>query len=503
MSTMMCEPLSKSKPVPFSIDASNSSNTNILYYNSKELNDYDPVFYYGCKTKPRNIISKKNIPESDYLYANLKSKEWNISSADCKKAQLLISQSWVDKHCFKMCDRVESKVIIQPKENIIKEIVENNSEVVENNSEVVENNSENVENIEEAPKILILKDSEKFCDNHGNILEIETRGEKNRNKVFFKLKDVSKCFEMNYLDSTILQKDKGYHHTTDYKTFFIRKYLSKEQPPTIKKCLYLTYHGLLRVLFVSRNKNVKRFQDWAEENLFTIQMGTKEEKMKLSANILNVSPKNIRAVFETYANKFPCIYLLCLGKVKDLRETFNIDALVDGELNVYKYGFTDDLGRRIGEHDSKYGKMKNVVLTLSTFHIIDAKYTSEAEHEIREICTAFEKKLNVDGFKELVVLNEKEFVQIKKQYKYIGNEFAGATLELQSQITELKEKIKEYESEIAHMKIVHKNELLEKDMMLQREIHEKHNLKSQLDTNQIIFNLEKQNYILQLQLVAK
>ena len=30
---------------------------------------------------------------------------------------------------------------------------------------------------------------------------------------------------------------------------------------------------------------------------------------------------------------------------------------------------------------------------------------------------------------------------IKKQYKYIGNEFAGATSELQSQITELKEKI--------------------------------------------------------------
>jgi hypothetical protein len=481
MSTMS-EPISKSKPVPFSIDASSNSNTNILYYNSKELNDYDPVFYYGCKTKPRNIISKKNIPESDYIYANLKSKEWNISSADCKKAQLLISQSWVDKHFFKMVDIVESKLIIQPQENNIEE---------------------DVENIEEAPKILLLKDSEKFCDNDGNIFDIETRGEKNRNKVFFKVKDVSKCFEMNYLDSTILQKDKGYHHTTDYKTFFIRKYLSKEQPPTIKKCLYLTYHGLLRVLFVSRNKNVKRFQDWAEENLFTIQMGTKEEKMKLSANILNVSPKNIRAVFETYANKFPCIYLLCLGKVKDLRETFNIDVLVDGELNVYKYGFTDDLGRRIGEHDSKYGKMKNVVLTLSTFHIIDAKYTSEAEHEIREICNAFEKKLNVDGFKELIALNDKEFVQIKKQYKYIGNEFAGATLELQSQITELKEKIKEYESEIAHMKIVHKNELLEKDMMLQREIHEKNNLKSQLDTNQIIFNLEKQNYILQLQLVAK
>jgi hypothetical protein len=187
--------------------------------------------------------------------------------------------------------------------------------------------------------------------------------------------------------------------------------------------------------------------------------------------------------------------------VKNLRETFNIDASVDGELNVYKYGFTDDLSRRIGEHESKYGKLKNVVLTLSTFHIIDTKYTSEAEHEVRDICNAFEKKLNVEGFNELIVLNDKELIQIKKQYKYIGNEFAGATSELQSQITELKEKIKDFENEIVNLKIVHKHELLEKDIIIQRETNEKNTLKTQVDTNQMIFNLEKQ--VLQLQLASK
>jgi hypothetical protein len=473
------------KPTAFKIDTTKD----ILYYNSKDLNEYDPLFYYGCKTKPRNIIMKKNIPESEYIYANLKSKEWNITSAHCKKAQLLISQSWVDKHFFK------NDTIIKPDININIHI-EEKVELIEKNIDKHE------ENIEEAPSLLFLKDTEKFHDIDGNILEIETRGEKNRNKIFFKLVDISKSFEMEYLDTTISKKDGGYNNITDYKTFFIRECLSNKQSPTIKKCLYLTYHGLLRVLFVSRNKNVKRFQDWAEENLFTIQMGSKEEKMKLSANILNVSPKNIKAVFETYANKFPCIYLLSLGKVKDLRETFHIETSMDGELNVYKYGFTDDLCRRIGEHETKYGKMKNVVITLTTFHIIDTKYTSEAEHEVRELCNAFEKKLNVDGFKELIALNEKEFTQIKKQYKYIGNEFAGATIELQSQIIELKEKIKDYENEMANLKIVHKHNLLEKDMIIQQEINEKNNWKTQLETNQIIFNLEKQNYILQLQMMS-
>jgi hypothetical protein len=88
------------KPTPFRVDSS-SENT---YYNSKDLQEYDPVFYYGCKTKPRKIIAKKNIPVADYLFANLKKGEWNISSHDCKKSQLLISRAWVDANMKSMLE---------------------------------------------------------------------------------------------------------------------------------------------------------------------------------------------------------------------------------------------------------------------------------------------------------------------------------------------------------------------------------------------------------------
>ena len=82
------------KPLPVTIDAKQ-------YYNSKDLCEYNPEFYYGCKTKPRTIIQKKKIQPTDYIYANLKSKEWNLSTEECKKAQLLIAKSWVDIHYFK------------------------------------------------------------------------------------------------------------------------------------------------------------------------------------------------------------------------------------------------------------------------------------------------------------------------------------------------------------------------------------------------------------------
>jgi hypothetical protein len=469
------------------------------YYNSKDLQIYDPIFYYGCKTKPRTIIQKKKIEESEYIYANLKTGEWNLSTSDCKKAQLLISKTWVDKYFFKpeiiVPNFIERNIIAVQKKVVVEELVE-----------------EEEEEEEDAPPLLYLNDSEKFKDVDGNIIEIETRGTKNRNNIYFKVKDIMAAFEMPNLNDSLTKIVGTYERNIHYQSFKreIRPTTSRSKiaNKNYKTTLYLTYKGLLKVLYVSRCGVAEKFQDWAEECLFTIQMGAKDEKIKLGTNILNISVKTYRAVFDAYASKFPSIYLLSLGKVEKLRETFGIEESIDSSLTVYKYGFTDDLSRRIGEHESKYGKMTGVSLKLATFHIIDSKYTSEAEGEVRELCNVFEKKLCVDGYNELIVLNDAELVQIKKQYKYIGKEFAGATQELQEQIVVLKDRIKEYENELVNMKIMHKsellekdNKLLEKDMIIQQERNEKGIIKNQMDNNMTIFNLEKQ--ILQMQLSSK
>jgi hypothetical protein len=63
-------------------------------------------------------------------------------------------------------------------------------------------------------------------------------------------------------------------------------------------------------------------------------------------------------------------------------------------------------------------------------------------------------------------LDEKQFANIKKLYRRIGEEFAGATRGLQNQIIELKDGIKEHENVIARLKITiqHKDELHEKEV---------------------------------------
>jgi hypothetical protein len=423
-----------------------------MYYNSKELFEYKPEFYYGCKTKPRTIIQKKKIPESEYLFANLKMKEWKLSSQECKKAQLLISKEWVDKHYFKIELQPQPQLEERKGEDVLDE---DNEEYIE---EEQEEPNEDVE-YENAPPLLELTDEEKFKDTNGNIIDIETRGEKHRNKIYFKVKNVSVAFGMDTLNKTIIDIRNGYKRNKHYKTFFIRSYGVENVSTTIKKCLYLTYRGLLRVLFVSYNKNAEHFQNWAEEKLFTIQMGSKEEKIKLGADILNISMKAYKAVFDSHADKFPSIYLFRLGKVRDLRETFQIPNLISDNSYVYKYGCTDDLSRRINETGQKYGKLQNVKPELVLYRMVETKHIFDAEREIREQCKAYEKNLNTSGYIELIILTGKEYEYMKKCYKRIGNEYAGASAELQRQVQELEQKVEQEHAS-------HKYEMLEKDMVI-------------------------------------
>jgi hypothetical protein len=190
-------------------------------------------------------------------------------------------------------------------------------------------------------------------------------------------------------------------------------------------------------------------------------MGSKEEKTKLGTDILNISLKSYKAVFESHADKLPSMYLFKLGKVSDLRETFPIDKSISDSSYVYKFGCTDDITRRLNEIAREYNKLHNVKIELSIYRMVDPKHIFNAEGEIREQCKAYEKFLNISGYNELIILNDKEFEYIKKCYRRIGNEYAGATVELQNKIAELEKKIEE-------LVALHKYEILEKNMEIQK-----------------------------------
>lgn len=480
------------KPEPFYIDSSKIK----MYYNNTDLFNYDQIFYYGCKTKPKTIVTKKKIPESEFLYANLKKGDWNLSSSECKKSQLLISKEWVDKYYFKIDDRKEPTIIPKPVNIVFEEtneLEESNVTILEEEQVKVVEELTNNEEILEAPKILLLDDSEKFKDADGNVIEIETRGERKEDNIYFKVSDVSKGFDIERLHATISDTSKGgYNKDTDYKLFFIRVNSRNSAVDTIKKSLYLTYEGLLRVLFVSRNKNATLFRKWATHKLFTIQMGTKEDKVELGTGLLGISEKTYTAVFNKHANALPAIYLISLGNVKELRKTFEIDNSFPDDSGVYKYGFTENLADRMKSNKSHYGKLENVNFVLTKFNCIDPQYLLDAERDIKEECEAYEINLQAKGYRELIVLNKKQLKHVTTNYGRIGRDYMGHSEELQQQIRELKEELLKLNYENERLKTLvesnekyHKLELKNKDCIIENKNLKIENLELKLLTSNI------------------
>ena len=190
----------------------------------------------------RELIKNKKI--TDYIYAKIKEGNWIQSDGKSYKYdKILLKKEFVET---------------------IKEINEPEKILEESKYEI-------------APDIILLENSEKFKDTNGTIIEIETRGERNVNNSYFKVKDVMIGFEMNKLSDTIIHKDSYFKENEHYKYFNCKKH-SNDQKITIKKELFLTYEGILRVLFASHSAKAKTFIKWVTETLFTVHLGEKKKK---------------------------------------------------------------------------------------------------------------------------------------------------------------------------------------------------------------------------------
>jgi hypothetical protein len=347
-----------------------------------------------------------------------------------------------------------------------------------NPEEVVLNDDE----ISKAPSIIHLDDCEKFKDVDGNPLDIETRGERKSDGIFFKVSDVSLLFDIERLQDMLTQNT-SYEHLKDYKYFMCKNLITNEKKTSkinFTKKLFLTYNGILRVLFTSRNNKTTSFVSWATKTLFIAQMGTKEQKQLLSSDLLGIPVNTLKEVFNKDTNTVPCVYLFTFGLVKDLRKSMNIDKSYTDDSIVCKYGFTHNLSKRANEHVKTYGKIINVDVKLKYYTYIDPQYISNGETDIKDFVNGFDWNFKYENYTELLILPNKNMKQIKVQYELIGKKYAGHCEELNKKILEL-------ESKIEILKHVNDNEILKYQLNT-----EKQNVK--------MMEIEKNNEILELKL---
>lgn len=556
-------------------------NSDTEYVQADYVLQHAPIYSKGCRGT-RDLIKKKKIKE--YIFMRLSNDKWIETNGSSQKLDKVF---------------------------ILKTVLDTIPEL--NQSEIITDDN----GIEKAPNIIYLEKHEKFYDNDGNTLDIETRGERNVDHIYFKVKDIMEGFGLNRLNDIITNnKFDGYVENKHYKYFMCEK-----SPCIIKKELFLTYIGLLRFLLNIRedrtkelnivnnikkyininwkcNKSLKclyrpdmyaiidnrliiieidenqhknydkkeeihrldsiiselkckyntiirinpdtyidsnnikhsgicdnfeefnirmniiidsinkimlsvnnnihylfydkynyninvnnikfeycindkfeklnvfrsKFLKWATNTLFTVQMGTTEQKDYLVSSIKGVSYENIQELFSINARELPCIYLTSLNRVDILRNEMNIDDSHEDDSIVYKYGMTKSFETRKNGHNQEYKKIDHLIdKKLVYYTYIDPLYLREAECEIKYMLE--DLKLKWDTHEELVVIPNQLMKYVKECFKSIGLKYAGHNTELIKENTELKCKnemlIKEYEKEYKH-----KLELKEKDTQL-------------------------------------
>lgn len=193
------------------------------YYNADDLNKYDPAYFIGTNKYSRGILKKKNISQSEYIYAYEKEGIWKISNESYSRAKLLLSESWT-------CSNVPKMIIKQKKSSEDTKTRMTVSKNITKNEPKDETKDDLIEyyDIPPAPEILVLSNEEKFKNKDGNIIDIEVRGERNHKKCYFKVKDIMVGFDMPSLDSTILRTDRVDSYIIDehYKYFTVQKHAS-------------------------------------------------------------------------------------------------------------------------------------------------------------------------------------------------------------------------------------------------------------------------------------
>ena len=388
-----------------------------------------PIYSKTCRNG-RDLIKKKDIKDS--VYFRLKEDKWIPSDGKSMKYdKIFIKKDFI---------------------NSIPEL---------NNSDKVADDTPEGRGIEEAPSILDLEDNEKFKDINGKPLNIEVRGDRKHDNCFFKVKDVSEAFEMPNLYDTIIHKDSKYSVNKHYKYFICCKTynIGKKQ---LKKELFLTYEGILRVLFVSENNKTSHFVKWATETLFTVQMGEDEDKDTLAASLLGTTYKVIKQVFRCSNKTTPCIYLLIVKEEDDKL--------------ICKFGFTKDLVRRMREHKTFFKKEFNKEPTLLYYSIIDIMYMSEAESNLSDYFKNY--KYKYDNMEELVIINKSELKQIKMIYESMENKYIGRYEEMKNQMNEFKLEIVELTNKLKNKDIEHNLNLYKKDAEM-KSIKDSHQIELQ------------------------
>lgn len=284
---------------------------NTQVYLLDDLIEYDRASFIGCISKPRILIQKKQISPDQYFMARKRkingqiqrrsrAKRWIESDLSVKQAKILLSEQWCMQNVAKLAGDT-SLYKYKP-----------------------------------LPALVELRDDEKFKDDQGNIYEVEVRGEKSEESIRFKGKDVENLFEMENLIRDITH---NYIENEDYKIYsfdqdrFQRGLDRTGGNPTIT---YLTYEGLLKIIYSSKVGIAHQFRKWATHIIYTAHLGTPQEKVDLGVKLISANAQLVKNVIDTCVTNMSCVYFFIVGKMnRKAHERLWNDERCDSSIKIF------------------------------------------------------------------------------------------------------------------------------------------------------------------------
>jgi hypothetical protein len=362
------------------------------------LNDlitYDKAFFIGCIEKPRKTILKKNIPEDQYWFASFskRTEQWSRSIPENKKAKILISEEWVHNNLPKFTGNKE------------------------------------VYKYKPLPPLLELNDHEKFRDQAGNVHEVEVRGDRSKTGIRFSCKDIARVFEMEVEHNINRMLD-----NSDYEVFCSDK--NSKGNPTV---MFVSFRGLLKIIFASRSMVAEHFQDWASAIIYAAYLGTTEQRIEVASEMIGVNAQMVKDVLTTCVTSMPCVYLFNVGKITNLRKQHE-ELKPHKKGFLFKWGRTNDLKRRTGEHIRTYGDLHSSALQLKYFSPVDNMHEVDAENEIRKY---FEKNtVQFRNHQELIILDKSQISAARRFYEDVYDKYSSDVKKLMGSNADLKNIVK-------------------------------------------------------------
>ncbi|KAJ3147745.1 hypothetical protein HDU89_005104 [Geranomyces variabilis] len=476
----------------------------------------------------RNLLKRKRndgtalIPESAAAYGFMSKKKgrWSVAESKNNAAKLFVSRDWINANLNVNENAAEPAPILQAAGNVSElhgteradsplhdaDSAARADSPLHNDKDLEDARADsplpNDEDLEDAPPLVVLSDNEKFRDAEGRILDVEMRGARSADGLFFYARDVAVKMLQQYPQRLsdkfggCWQAGKGEDH----------QYFKRNG----HRALFLNYGGFIRSMFSSRSPFAVEFCKQSLTILFTFYHGNTEERTQLAKKLLGI--EKARTFFHhLYPTKTSAVYMINLGTVGKLRETMGITNpnLADDVL-VVKVGFTDDIRDRLKTHKNDFGAIEGAELVFHKAIIIDKTQLSGCENDVKR---ALGRHLNwhltfsgveklCDGQRrrpdktrtEIFGIPPAELRDIEKQFENLQKVHGADYSLMATQYDSLK-------LAMDQMKELHAAQIREKEVeinALRKELElETGRLKDQLAEQQVRSTLEKENIQLQ------